>query len=358
MTALTAPLYIGAEWLAQLCDFETAIEALEGSLAEQTQPAIRRPSYRLPGGELLVMPAWDSRFLGVKLSTVAPGNPARGLPRIQGVYALFDGADLSVRAFIDAAALTVLRTAALSAVATRRLAVPRAASLGLFGTGPQAYGHLEAMLAVRPVTRVVVVGRRRAAAARLAEHARGLGVDAVAGEPGDASAADLICTCTSSSGPVVVTARVPGHAHLNVVGSHRDSEREIESALVADAAVIVDSPGDAWTCGDLAIPLAEGVAGPEVVRGDLAQLLRGEVTVDAGRLTVFKSVGMALADLAVAEAVVLAAERADGLDEGAAVRRHRGEPERAPGSCGSGAQQPVPSRPPTGWPGKNRHRAR
>lgn len=328
MTPLTSPICIGAERLEQLCDFETAIAALEGTLVEQATSVSPRPSYRLPSGELLVMPAWDSQFLGVKLNTVAPGNPARGLPRIQGVYALFDATDLSVRALIDAAALTVLRTAALSAVATRRLASPRAASLGLFGTGPQAYGHLKAMLAVRPITRVVVAGRRPAEAARLAEYARGVGVEADAGQPAEASAADLICTCTTSAEPVVVTARVPGHGHLNVIGSHRGSEREIDSALVAGATVIVDSPADAWASGDLAIPLAEGLAGPEVVRGDVTQLLRGEVAVDAGRLTVFKSVGMALADLAVAEA---------------AVRRHRGEPGPAASPRGSGGQQLISS---------------
>lgn len=300
-------LHIDAASLAELCDMPTAIIALERALAMPAPGAGPRPSYHLPNGELLVMPAWDGAYVGVKLATVAPRNPAQNRPRIQGGYLLFRAEDLSPAVYMDGAALTVLRTAALSAVATRRLAVSDAASLGLFGTGPQAYGHLSAMLAVRRVSRVVVVGRSQQAAERLALHARGLGVSACVGSAAAASAADIVCTCTSSAVPVVVSSEVRGHAHLNVIGSHRPDEREVDGTLLARAAVVVDSIDDAWRSGDLSTALAEGAIGRDSVRGDLGQLLRDAVTARPDELTVFKSVGMAMADLAVGEAVAEAA---------------------------------------------------
>lgn len=299
--------YIDSARLAELCDLHTAIAALEGALAVSGPDTGRRPNYRLANGELLVMPAWDGAYVGVKLVTVAPANPARGRPRIQGGYLLFRAEDLSPAAYIDAAALTVLRTAALSALATSRLAVPDASSLGLFGTGPQAFGHLEAMLAVRPLSRVVVVGRQAQAVERLAAHARRLGLEAMAGSPAQASAADIVCTCTSSVTPVVASGEVRDHAHLNVVGSHRADEREVEGSLLARASVVVDSIDDAWSSGDLSLALNEGSIDRAAVAGDLGQLLRNELPVRQTELTVFKSVGMALADLAVAAAVATVA---------------------------------------------------
>ncbi|MEU2631744.1 ornithine cyclodeaminase family protein, partial [Kitasatospora sp. NPDC007106] len=151
-------------------DPAAAVRALADALAAGLDPetAPPRTAVPVPAGELLLMPAAAGRYAGVKIAGVAPANPDRGLPRITGGYLLLDGPTLQPLALLDGAALTALRTPAVTALALDRLAAPDARHLVLFGTGPQAYGHLDALLAVRPLERVTVVGRRPGPAEELA----------------------------------------------------------------------------------------------------------------------------------------------------------------------------------------------
>ncbi|MFJ7493820.1 ornithine cyclodeaminase family protein [Streptomyces sp. NPDC097727] len=283
--------------------------ALSGGLDPETSPA--RHHVTVPGGELLIMPATTQRVTGVKIAGVAPGNPARDLPRITGSYLLLDGPTLLPLALLDGAALTTLRTPAVSALAIRHLTGPVLRHLVLFGTGPQAYGHLAAVLAERHVERVTVIGRTPLRVAALVEHARELGVDARAGAAQGAeevATADLVLCCTTSATPLFDGALVPDGATVVAVGSHTPDAREVDTTLVSRSSVIVESRAAALSeAGDLLIPMAEGAFSAEDIAGNLADLVTGlrlgEQPAAFERPRFFKSVGMGWEDLAVAAAV-------------------------------------------------------
>nr|WP_329441692.1 ornithine cyclodeaminase family protein [Streptomyces sp. NBC_01426] len=299
MTALLTPA-AAADALA---------DALRAGLDPETCP--HRTALPVPGGELLLMPAAFGGYAGVKIAGVAPGNPARDLPRITGSYLLLDGPTLRPLALFDGAALTALRTPAVSALALRYLAPgDRPARMVLFGSGPQAYGHLEAVLAEREVADVVVVARDPAGAARLAAHARALGAAARTGTASAVAEADLIVCCTTARAPLFDGRLVAPGATVVAVGSHEPDARETDSALVRRAVVYVEARSAALReAGDLLVPEAEGLLGPGHVAGTLADLVAGRVPppgrADSPRL--FKSVGMAWEDLAVAAALFRAA---------------------------------------------------
>ncbi|WP_316520324.1 ornithine cyclodeaminase family protein [Kitasatospora brasiliensis] len=278
-----------------------AVGAIERVLLDGFDPeaAPARSAVPVPAGELLLMPAAAGPYAGVKIAGVAPANPARGLPRITGSYLLLDGPTLQPVALLDGAALTALRTPAVTAAALRRLAVPRAEHLVLFGSGPQAYGHLDALLAVRPLTRLTVVARDAGRAGALAAYGRGLGLTAEVGGPEAVAAADLVVCCTTARTPLFDGALVPAHAAVAAVGSHEPDAREVDAALVDRAELYVEARAvAAREAGDL---LLAGVAGRRL--WNLAELVRGEAPVPRERPRFFKSVGMAWEDLAVAAQV-------------------------------------------------------
>ncbi|MEV7171468.1 ornithine cyclodeaminase family protein [Streptomyces sp. NPDC093224] len=312
MTRTRTP-QLGADAVAALLPPAAAADALAAALRDGLDPEACPPrsAVPVPGGELLLMPAASGRYAGVKIAGVAPGNAARGLPRITGSYLLLDGPTLRPLALLDGAALTALRTPAVSALALRHLA-PRGRPLRmvLFGSGPQAHGHLAAVLAVRELAEVVVVGRRAAAAEDLVARARALGVPARPGGPGDVAAADLVLCCTSSREPLFDGRLVREGAVVVAVGSHEPTARETDTALVRRAAVYVESRAAALReAGDLLVPEAEGAIGPGHITGTLADLVAGRQPGGGERSCpqLFKSVGMAWEDLAVAVAVYEAA---------------------------------------------------
>ncbi|MFJ3219316.1 ornithine cyclodeaminase family protein [Kitasatospora sp. NPDC086801] len=278
-----------------------AVAAIERVLLDgfDPEPAPARSAVPVPAGELLMMPAAAGPYAGVKIAGVAPANPGRGLPRITGSYLLLDGPTLQPLALLDGAALTALRTPAVTAVALRRLAAPDAEHLVLFGSGPQAYGHLDALLAVQPLTRLTVVARNAGRAEALAAYGRGLGLAAGVGEPGAVAGADLVVCCTTARTPLFDGALVPAHAAVAAVGSHEPDAREVDEVLVERAELYVEARTvAAREAGDL---IMAGVAGRQV--WNLAELVRGDALVPAGRPRFFKSVGMAWEDLAVAAEV-------------------------------------------------------
>ncbi|HEV7932616.1 MAG TPA: ornithine cyclodeaminase family protein [Actinomadura sp.] len=262
-----------------------------------------RTAVDVPAGQLLLMPAALPGYAGVKIATVAPGNPEHGRPRIQGAYLLLDGGTLTPLAVLDAVALTAVRTPAVSAVAVRHLARTDARRLVVFGTGPQAWGHVEALRAVRPIEHVAVVGR--SSPADFVARCRAAGLAAEAATPAAVGDADLVACCTSAREPLFPSRLVREDAVVVAVGSHEPSAREVDEDLVRRSTVVVESRGAAEReAGDLILARGAGEDGRiPCIAGDLADLVSGRLSVPPGRPGLFKSVGMAWEDLVVAVAV-------------------------------------------------------
>lgn len=283
-----------------------AIDALERAFGGALPAAPDRSHLDVGTGDLLIMPSWDEEVAGVKLVTVAPHNPAVDLPLIHGVYVLFEKPSLIPVAIFSAAALTALRTAAVSGVATRYLASEGASNLLIFGAGVQARAHLDAMTAVRPIKRVHILSRTPGRAQELVDVARGMSLQGDLGEAADVARAEIICTCTSSSLPLFDGGLLSFGAHVNAVGSYKAASRELDDRTVRRARVVVDTRRALKESGDLIAPIESGALKDEDVR-ELAEI----VTKRSGRtspteVTVFKSVGAAFEDLVVAQAVVQA----------------------------------------------------
>jgi ornithine cyclodeaminase/alanine dehydrogenase-like protein (mu-crystallin family) len=298
---------IGARELRARLPMVPAIDALEvafRTLDPGTGPP--RTGLETPSGSLLVMPAFGEAGVGVKLVTLTSSNPERGLPYVQASYVLFDTVTQSPEAVLDGTALTALRTAAVSGLATRHLAREDASRLVVFGAGVQARAHLEAMCAVRPVNELVVVSRSRGPAGSLVEAGLERGLAARLGEPESVAEADLICTCTTSEEPLFDGLLLTPGVHVNAVGSHRPHARELDTETVRRGRVVVETRDVALAeAGELAIPIADGAIEAGHVVADLAEAVRGaEVRRSTEDHTVFKSVGMAFEDLVVARAIV------------------------------------------------------
>lgn len=301
--------YLDADTLMSLVPWRAAVDALDSALAAGAAAAGGPPRFAVPEqhGELLLMPAASTAGVGVKVTSVAPANPARGLPRVQAVYVLFDAGTLTPRLLLDGTALTTLRTPALSALAVRSLAPSSAGSLLVFGTGPQAWGHVHAIGTVRSLREVRIVGRDENRLAALLDRLRAEGVPATAGTPDDVAAADIVVCATTASRPVFDGRLLAGHACVVAVGSHSPDARELDDAVFARAGrVVVEERSAALReAGDVLAAVAAGVL-------DAADLIELSTVVSgepASGIAVFKSVGMGWEDLAVAEAALTASRR-------------------------------------------------
>jgi len=284
-----------------------AVEALHAGFGADPLPeAPLRTQVETDAGALYLMPAFGPPGVGVKIVTLTGSNPERGLPFIHALYVLFDAETQGPIVVIDGGALTALRTAAVSGLATRFLAREDARRLVIYGAGVQARSHLDAMRAVRPIEEVVVVSRGAGAAEDLVGRATNLGLRATVGEPGAERYADVVCTCTTSATPVVVGAGLPVGVHINAVGAYLPTMREIDTDGVRQAKVVVETRDAALAeAGDLLIPIGEGAIGEDHVVADLAEVVRGaSVRGSADDITLFKSVGVAFEDLIVARAAV------------------------------------------------------
>ncbi|MEU8361715.1 ornithine cyclodeaminase family protein [Nonomuraea sp. NPDC048882] len=306
--------YLDAATLERLVPMGRAVTVLEEALRAGLDPEAtpQRPVVDVPAGQLLLMPAATRRYAGVKAVSIAPANPERGLPRIQGTYLLFDGETLAPLAAMDGIALTSLRTPAVSALAVRHLAEPGARRLVVFGSGPQAYGHVLALREVRPVEDVTVVGRDAGRAETLATRCRALGLTARAltdeggGPDGQVARAlaeaDLVACCTTAREPLFPGKLTRDGATVVAVGSHEPDARELDGDLVARATVVVEARAAALEeAGDVIIPMRRGTISSRHLAGNLAELIAGQVITGPGP-RVFKSTGMAWEDLVVAAA--------------------------------------------------------
>jgi ornithine cyclodeaminase/alanine dehydrogenase-like protein (mu-crystallin family) len=274
------------------------IDALRGGLDPADDPA--RSSVQLTNGEFLLMPSQSAAAAGVKIVTVAPHNPARGLPRIQAAYLLFDRSDLSLRAVLDGTALTTLRTPAVSVAAVLDRLPDRALRVAVIGAGPQATAHVRTLAAVRTLEDATYLVRDPS---RTALAAVALGSPS-ANEA--LASADVVVCATAARSPVFDSSRVPADAVVIAVGSHQPDARELDAQLLGRASVIVEDVATALReAGDVVLAIADGTLDP----GDLVSMrdaVTSSVVLPVGRPVVFKSVGMAWQDLVVATAVLQA----------------------------------------------------
>lgn len=280
-----------------------AVDALEVVFGANPPPsAPPRQHLDAGNGMLLVMPASADTGTGVKLVTVAPANPPVGLPLIQGVYVLFAPDSLAPSAFFDGAGITRWRTAAVSALATKHLARRDASRLVVFGAGIQAEAHVHAMRSVRPINEVTIVSLTRSRAEDLAAR-----VGATAAGPEAVGNADIVCTCTTSSTPVFDGSLLSPGTHVNAVGGFKPEARELDDAAIAAGRVVVETRSSALTeAGDVMIPLSRGVISEAAIE-ELTSVVRDGIDRSPDDITIFKSVGIAFEDLAIA---VAAYERA------------------------------------------------
>lgn len=295
---------LSADDITGAVPYSAAIDALEKALRADVDPAAdpARTSVEMGAGHLLMMPSYAGEFAGVKLASVAPDNPARGLPRIQAVYVLIEAATMSPLALVDGTALTTIRTPAVSAVAARTLAPRHLRHLVVFGSGPQAQGHIEALAAGHDIDRVTVVGRDPRRAAALVGHTGGIGIPAVVGDPDAVREADAIVCATTAETPLFDGAMVGDDATVLAVGSHRPEHRELDASLMGRSTVVVEDRATALReAGDVVLAIADGALDAERLL-PMRDLVRDDRGRDADRPAVFKGTGMSWQDLVVASA--------------------------------------------------------
>lgn len=305
---------ISAAEVQAALDFETLVGRLRDVFRRDVQAPLRQqydiPISGEPDQSLLLMPAWQAgRYVGVKIVTVTPGNGPRGLPAVMGAYLLIDGRNGSPSALIDGPMLTLRRTAAASALASAYLSRPDSARLLMVGTGALAPHLVAAHAAVRPIRDVLIWGRTPAKAQRLAKSIRlkPVRIEATEDLEGAVRGADIVSCATLSSEPLVQGAWLSDGQHLDLVGAFRPDMRETDAEVFRRARIFVDTrEGALAEGGDLVQAIQAGALEPEDVAADLFELTRGE---RAGRrfydqITLFKSTGSALEDLAAAQLTV------------------------------------------------------
>ena len=305
---------IGAAEVEAALDYRPLVEKLRQAFRGDIEVPLRHhhtvPTYDDNDATLLVMPAWQTgRHIGVKIVTVFPDNPRKSLPSIMGAYLLSDGKTGAPLALIDGPSLTVRRTACASALAAHYLARQDSERLLMVGTGALAPHLILAHAAVRPISTVLIWGRNREKARRLAQRLDRpkLRVAPTEDLEGAARGAHVISCATMAERPLIQGAWLQPGTHLDLVGAFKATMRECDDEAVLRARLFVDTRDGALTeGGDIAQPLQAGLITEDDIAGDLFDLTRGD---RAGRrfydqITLFKSVGTAIEDLAAAQLAV------------------------------------------------------
>jgi len=321
-------IIINAEETRRLLPMGECIEVMEAAMIAASTKSMLIPPRILfnlqdDSGFFAVMPG-ASRAMsayGAKVVSYHPDNASKGLPAIQGFVTVFDHETGQPRAIIDGGAITDIRTAAASGLATRLLARPEAKTCGIFGAGALADVHIEAMCTVRPVEECVLWARRLEQAEALAEkHSTRTGVRVRATQdPSEAGACDIICTTTASPQPVLAGHWVRPGAHVNLVGSHNIKARESDTELIIKSNLYVDLKESTLNeGGDVMIPVQEGSINEDHIIGEIGQLLMGDVPgrADDQQITVYNSLGITSQDLYAAQHVL---DRSQALGLGVTV---------------------------------------
>jgi len=308
--------FLDAVAVARALPPRALVDALSALFADPDVTVPTRHHHTLPArdgerpGTLLLMPAWQGGgqgYMGVKVAAVFPDNPAqRDQPAVNAQVLLMEGGSGRPLALLDGPELTRRRTAAASALAADRLARPDAKVLLMVGTGALAPHFIRHHAAVREYHRVLVWGRdpNKAAAVSdaIAPELPRAAVSPVATLAEGLAVADVVSCVTSASLPVVPGAALRPGQHLDLAGGFTPAMRETDDEAIRRARVFIDTPAALEECGDLCDPLASGALTREAIQGDLAHLCRGERPGRTGpeEITLFKSVGAALEDLAAA----------------------------------------------------------
>ncbi|MBT2597938.1 ornithine cyclodeaminase family protein [Arthrobacter sp. ISL-72] len=290
----------------------TAIDALEQALLNVVDPEDDSPRLfsPAPNGEFLLMPASNREYSGIKALTVAPGNPARGLEKIQGVYVLFDSDTSTPLATMDGNEITAIRTPATTLLAVKHIlasAPPAAAArhpgttrVLVFGTGVQALNHLRAAHAVLPEASLAVVGRRPERVTALIEQLAAEGLEVREGASSDVPDAGVVICATSSRTPLFDGGLVAPGAVVAAVGQHGLDAREVDAKLVRRSDVVVEGRASALReAGDL-IPARSAEEWEAIRPANLRDLVKGEFGRSAGKSCLYAGVGMAWEDLVIA----------------------------------------------------------
>ena len=304
--------FVSADEIDHILSFPELIDAIDAAFRSDIETPIRahhaihRP--QAAPATLLLMPAWTAAsggFIGTKIVSVFPDNPSKNKPSIVGLYLLFDGDSGEPLCMMDGPRLTVWRTAAASALAARYLARADATHMVMVGAGALAPFLIKAHKSVRPITRVSLWNHRSEKAVALAATLVEEGVEALA-ENGLADAvrqADIISCATMASTPIVHGDWLKAGSHVDLVGAYLPTMRESDDTTILRARLFCDTKaGAAKEGGDLADPLARGLIRLSDIQGDLFDLSRGKSVGRSSQseITLFKSVGTAIEDLAAA----------------------------------------------------------
>ncbi len=307
MSAPAAFTHVEADAAKAALTYPALLDTLAEAFAANRIEAPLRGHHPMPDGAgntniFLVMPAWEAgAFTGVKLVTVAPGNGARGLDSVIGLYVLFDAVSGAPLLSADGSAITLRRTAAASGLAARYLARPDARTLLMVGAGNLSRHLIEAHRSARPgIERILVWNRRHDKAQAIAQ---AVGGDAVADLAAAVAEADIVTAATMSTAPLIMGDWLKPGAHVDLVGGFTPQMREVDDTAVTRASLFVDTrAGALHEAGDLADPIGRGVIAEGHVIADLHELAAGKHPGrrDPQEITLFKSVGTALEDLAAA----------------------------------------------------------
>ena len=308
-------LILDSSQIRKLLSVADCIELMADALSalardEVYQPLrtiIRPPNARGLLGLMSAYRGGERGAFGLKAICVFPGNPSQGKDAHQGAVTLFSRETGELLALMNASAITAIRTAAVSAVATRLLAREDAGELAIIGAGVQARSHLAALACVRLIKRARVVARNFDHAQQLAGEMQPqfpFPIEAVRKNEDAVRGADLIVTATSSLEPVINKDWISAGAHINAIGTHSPSSREVDSGTMAASLIFVDRRESALNeSGDYILAANEGVVTPESILGEIGELLVGTKTgrTSSSEITLFKSLGLAIEDVACAE---------------------------------------------------------
>ncbi len=305
--------YIDDKFISNNTSFTTLTDILKKAFAqnEMIVPLRHHHDFPNPGFEkdssMLLMPAWTpGKSAGVKIVAVSPHNSEKKLPTIQGTYLYFDSQTGTIKAILEAKSLTNKRTAAASALASVFLSRNDAATLLMIGTGSLAPDLIRAHCSVRPIKKVWIFGRTIEKALAIANKLEAEGFDiAVAEDLQQAvTKADIISCATLSEKPLFPGKWLKPGQHLDLVGSYKPNMREADDDAVLKSSIFLDNyKGGLKETGDIVIPVKQGILDPKSIKADLFELCAGSSNgrQSRGEITLFKSVGHALEDLAAAD---------------------------------------------------------
>ena len=304
---------LNKEQISEMVSMKEAIHAMSTAFIQLSSGEAHVParlSLDIPdkNATSLIMPAYakGSPYYCVKIVSVNYSNPPKGLPLIHGVVQVFDVSEGNHVANLDGESITAIRTAAASGLATDLLARKEATICAIFGTGTQATAHIEAIIAVRQIEKIIVFSRNDETAEKFCD-SHSHEVNCEIGTNATLKEADIICTTTPSQFPLIEFENIKSGSHLNVIGSHQPIMREVSSDIVVQSKIIVDQmEACKKEAGDLIIPMEAGQWSFEQVHGELGQIAAGEIPAreSENEITLFKSVGNAIQDVAMVNLIL------------------------------------------------------